>query len=93
MDRIDQILERLVSIESLLLKQENRWLTISETAVFLQKSERTVRRYLDRGLLSRHGFQGTIRIDKKDLNALMVFGKPWKKLITRQREQLRARDL
>jgi len=85
-------LQRVGSIESRLIKEESSWLTVSQSAAYLKMSVRSVRRYLDRGTIPRYGFQGTVRILKKDLDSLLFFGKPWKKLIARQREQLKARD-
>lgn len=87
MDRLDQILNSLSSIELLLFRKTSRWLTVNEAADYLKLSTRSIRRYLDKGLIPQHQIStGTIRIEKKDLDSLVLFGCPYRKLTHPQRK-------
>ncbi|NIA31540.1 MAG: helix-turn-helix domain-containing protein [Actinobacteria bacterium] len=68
-------------------------MTIKQSADYLQMSVRSVHRYLEKGLIPQRGIEGTVRLDKRDLDALILYGRPWKKLITRQKDEIKAMDL
>jgi len=48
-----------------------RFYTIPEVANLLEVSSRTVRRWLDKGLLVAHRFNGLVRISEADLRAFL----------------------
>lgn len=87
MDRIDQILNSLLSIENRLIQHTSRWMTVEETASYLKLSARTVRRYLKDGIIPHHQLvTGTIRIERKDLDSLVIFGRAYRRLTRQQRK-------
>lgn len=87
MDRIDQILNSLSSIESKLMLRTSRWLTVNETANYLKLSTRSIRRYLKDGIIPQHQLPtGTIRIERRDLDCLVFFGAPYRCLNRQQRK-------
>ena len=87
LDRLDQILHTLSSIESLLYKKTTRWMTINEAADYLKLSTRSIRRYLDKGLIPQHQIStGTIRIERNDLDSLVIYGCSFRKLTRPQRK-------
>ena len=89
MNRIDQILNSLSSIESKLMQRTSRWMTINEAASYLKLSTRSIRRYLNRGLIPQHRLTtGTIRIERKDLDSMVIYGCPYRRLTRHQRKTI-----
>lgn len=89
MDRIDQILNSLSSIESKLMQRTSRWMTVGETADYLKLSTRSIRRYLEKGIIPQHQLAtGTIRIERKDLDSLVIYGCPYRRLTKQQRKTI-----
>ena len=89
LDRLDQILNSLSSIEALLNRKTSRWLTVNEAADYLKLSARSIRRYLDKGLIPQHQIStGTIRIEKRDLDSLVFFGCSFRRLTRPQRKMI-----
>ena len=87
MDHIDQILNSLTSIEAHLARRMSRWLTVNETADYLKLSPRSIRRYLQSGIIQQHQLPtGTIRIERRDLDCLVLFGVPYRRLNRQQRK-------
>ena len=87
MDRIDLILNSLVSFESQLARKMSRWMTVNETADYLKLSPRSIRRYLQDGIIPQHQLPtGTIRIERRDLDCLVMFGVPYRRLNHKQRK-------
>ena len=90
MDPIDQILNSLSSIESKLMQGTSRWLTVNETADYLKLSTRSIRRYLKDGIIPQHQLPtGTIRIERRDLDCLVLYGIPYRKLTRPQRKVIK----
>lgn len=91
MDRLDQILHTLSSIESLLSSKTTRWMTVNEAADYLKLSARSIRRYLDKNLIPQHQLStGTIRIERKDLDSLVIYGCPYRRLSRQQKKSIMA---
>ena len=89
LDRLDQILNSLSSIESLLYRKMTRWMTVNEAADYLKLSARSIRRYLDKGLIPEHQLStGTIRIERKDLDSLVIYGCPFRRLSRQQKKSI-----
>ena len=87
MDHIEQILISLLSIESKLIQRTSSWLTVNETADYLKLSPRTIRRYLQDGIIPQHQLPtGTIRIERRDLDCLVLFGVPYRRLNRQQKK-------
>ncbi len=87
MHRIDQILNSLSSIESKLIRKTSRWLTVEEAADYLKLSPRSIRRYLNKTNIPLNKLpSGTIRIEKKDLDSLVIFGISYRRLNRQQRK-------
>ena len=65
------------------------WLTIGEAAMYLKYSERHVRRLIARGNIKYSKLpNGGVRIHKYDLDSYILFGLPFKKLTTPQKESI-----
>ena len=89
MDRIDQILNSLSSIESKLIQRTSRWMTVNEAASYLKLSTRSIRRYLNMGTIPQHRLTtGTIRIERKDLDSMVIYGCPYRRLTRQQRKTI-----
>ena len=89
MDRIDLILNSLESLESHLARKMSRWLTVNETADYLKLSPRSIRRYLQDGVIPQHKLPtGTIRIERRDLDCLVLFGIPYRRLTNQQKKSI-----
>ena len=89
MDRIDLILNSLESLESHLARKMSRWLTVNETAEYLKLSPRSIRRYLQDGIIPQHQLPtGTIRIERRDLDCLVLFGIPYRRLTNQQKKSI-----
>ena len=87
MDRIDLILNSLESLESHLARKMSRWLTVNESADYLKLSQRSIRRYLHDGIIPQHQLPtGTIRIERRDLDCLVLYGVPYRRLNRQQRK-------
>ena len=87
MDRIDLILNSITSLESHVARKMSRWLTVNETADYLKLSPRSIRRYLQDGIIPQHQLPtGTIRIERRDLDCLVLFGVPDSRLNPQQRK-------
>ena len=87
MDRLDQILARLTTIETHLIRKVRRWISVEEAANYLAVSSRTIRRYLEKGVVPLHKLPtGLVRIDRCDLDSLVLYGRPYRKLTRPQKE-------
>lgn len=87
MDRLDQIMNRLTTIETHLVRKVTRWISVEEAAKYLAVSSRTIRRYLEKGVVPLHKLPtGSVRIDRNDLDSLVLYGRPYRKLTRPQRE-------
>lgn len=65
------------------------WLTISESAMYLKYSERHLRRLITKGNLKYSKLpNGGVRIHKSDLDSYVLFGLPFKKLTTPQKDSI-----
>ena len=92
MDRIDLILNSLASLESHVARKMSRWLTVNETADYLKLSPRSIRRYLQSGIIPQHQLPtGTIRIERRDLDCLVLYGIPFRRLTNQQKKKLNDR--
>ncbi|TFB09325.1 DNA-binding protein [Candidatus Marinimicrobia bacterium MT.SAG.2] len=86
-DHIEQILISLLSIESKLIRKTSRWFTVEEAANYLKLSTRSIRRFINRGNIPQNKLpSGTIRIEKKDLDSLVIFGSAYRRLTLQQRK-------
>ena len=96
MDRIDQLLERLLRIESQLNESSSPWMTVVQAGCYLKLSERSVRRYLSTGRLKSYTLPGGgVRLLRRDLDSFALFKKAYEKLSRQQRQRvhaLQARD-
>ncbi len=63
-------LDRMVKILENRTEDKRPYLTIRQTAEFLQLNERTIRRWIDEGLLPAVRIAGTVRIDPADIAEL-----------------------
>lgn len=89
MDKIDQILNKVDQIIELNMKNSSPWCTVKETAAYLKMSNRSIRRYITNGLIKIYKLPtGGVRIRKADIDSLVMYGKPFKKLTTTQRKQI-----
>lgn len=87
---LDQILAKLVRLDMLINRRQSPWRTVSEVAKQLGVTERTVRRYYDWGKLKSHKtLSGSIRINQNDIDAWIMFKRPFRKLTRPQKEQLK----
>ena len=92
MDRIDLILNSLASLESYVARKMSRWLTVNETADYLKLSPRSIRRYLQDGVIPKYKLPtGTIRIERRDLDCLVLYGIPFRRLTNQQKKKLNDR--
>ena len=70
-----------------MIRKTSRWLTVEEAADYLKLSPRSIRRYLNKTNIPLNKLpSGTIRIEKKDLDSLVLFGCPYRKLTHPQRK-------
>ncbi|MBT8231344.1 MAG: helix-turn-helix domain-containing protein [Bacteroidia bacterium] len=72
--RIEEIIDMKVNEKLNRIKQniseqsnQNRYMTIAETAKFIKVTPRTIYNYLDDGVFSRIYFGSSIRIDKEEI--------------------------
>ncbi len=82
MKAIDSIREEIAS-------QNGPWVSIREACRYLDVSRSTLNRWISGGKLSCHKVDGVIRIHHRDLDSLIVFGKPYRKLLKKQRDRIR----
>lgn len=76
------------------MQRTSRWLTVNETADYLKLSTRSIRRYLKDGIIPQHQLPtGTIRIERRDLDCLVLFGVPYRRLTSQQRKVVNDKQL
>jgi len=86
---LENIMTQLDRLESLLARTQSPWRTITEAAEYIGVSRRTVQRYIKDGTLQAHvAPSGIIRINQKNLEGWVMFGRPYRKLTRPQKEQL-----
>ena len=89
MDDLKTIVESLIRIESKQIKDDSPWFAVNDGADYLKCSPRSLRRYIQDGKIkSYHTPTGGVRLHRSDLDAFVMFGKPYKKLTRPQKEQI-----
>jgi len=84
MPSLDEILEKLSSIENILIGTFSKWFTVREAAVYARISESKIRKLIHTGKLPINRLDGKILINRKMLDLFIIYGT--KKPTKRQRE-------
>ncbi len=89
MNPFEQIISQLNRIEKHIFRDISPWLTIREAALYMKKSDRSIRRMISSGnLKSNKLLEGGHRLNRRDLDAYILFGKPFNKLTRPQKEEV-----
>lgn len=84
MPSLNEMYEKLISIENTLMGVCSKWLTVKEAATYARASESKMRKLIHTGKLPINRLDGKILINRKMLDLFIIYGtaKPTK----RQRE-------
>ncbi len=89
MEKIDQIIIQLNRIERIAFEVRSPWLTIKEAAAYIKSSDRTLRRWIDTDILKSYKMpEGGRRILRRDIDSITIYGKPYNKLISTQKQKV-----
>ena len=86
MHSIDDIYDKLIIVEKILVGQNTKWLTVREAASYCRISESKIRKLISSGEMPINRLDGKILLNRRALDYYIIFGtsKPTK----RQREAM-----
>lgn len=85
-EKLDIIINKLNRIEKITFGAGSPWFTIKEAAAYVKSSDRTLRRWIDKGILKSYKMpKGGHRLLRRDLDSITLFGKQYNKLISTQK--------
>ena len=72
--QLDEIYQKVVSIENLLHGLTSKWLTVKEASVYARVSESKMRKLIHAGKLPINRMGGKILINRKMLDLFIIYG-------------------
>ncbi len=86
----EKILSAIDAIRAEIAAQNQPWLSVREASQYLGVSRSTLRNLIRAGKLKKYKVGGVVRIHRRDLDSLVVFSKPYRKLLKNQRDTIKA---
>ena len=74
MQQTEEVIEKLISIENILMGIYSKWQTVKEAATYARVSESKMRKLIHTGKLPINRLDGKILINRKMLDLFIIYG-------------------